>query len=245
MVGTDSYHRNHDGTYSSSSGQQVSLGPNGDLYVGGVSTGYRDIGFGVQNVPSWGDYGSSQPANLKPPGSQPIAHAPMPVYAGGGGAYVPQAPTRFEARDALVPLVLVVYLWQLVIAALVYGAVSSPGKTTIGLHLHPAWGAVAAVAAAWIYLRLARFWPSALVVTLASSLIAYLLAWQISRGASGRQAAAQLERFDWTQLGTWAGFERLAAILAPGVDGWAVGAVVVCVLAHGAYWVWHRTRSGV
>lgn len=244
MLTIDSFHRNDDGTYSSSSGQVVSQLPNGELYLGGVSTGYRDIGFGVQEVPSWADAGSSLPSGVTPPGSTPIVYAGVPVNVGGAVAYpLPRPATRFEARECLVPPMLLVYLWQLVVAALVYTAVSSPGKTPLGLHLHPAIGVAAAVAAAFVYIRLARFWPFALALTLASSAVAYLLAWGITRNGEARQAGLALERFEWGRLGTWSAWEQLGRILSPGFDRWTAAAVIVCALAHAAYWIHHRLHG--
>ena len=79
MVGTDTYRRNDDGTYSSEYGHTVSKAPNGSLWVGGAPTGYRDIGFGVQLTPSeW------VPSSLQPPAPyKPHTYAPPVQYAYG------------------------------------------------------------------------------------------------------------------------------------------------------------------
>lgn len=50
------------------------------------------------------------------------------------------SPQLFRPRDLLVPALLPVYVWQPIIAGLVYAAVSSPLGGPIGAHLSPAWG---------------------------------------------------------------------------------------------------------
>ena len=76
MVGTDTYRRNDDGTYSSEYGYTVSKAPNGSLWVGGAPTGYRDIGSGAANALEW------VPSSLQPPAPyKPQTHAPPVQYA--------------------------------------------------------------------------------------------------------------------------------------------------------------------
>lgn len=58
MVGTDTYRRNDDGTYSSEYGHTVSKAPNGSLWVGGAPTGLQCIigtqiyGSGEADIPT-------------------------------------------------------------------------------------------------------------------------------------------------------------------------------------------------
>jgi len=113
MVGTDTYRRNDDGTYSSEYGHTVSKAPNGSLWVGGAPTGYRDIGFGVQLTPSeW------VPSSLQPPAPyKPQTYAP-PVQYAYGDSYSGRVSSADPGSGSF--LGLAIYPWMLLLALAAY-----------------------------------------------------------------------------------------------------------------------------
>jgi hypothetical protein len=232
MVGTDTYRRNDDGTYSSEYGYSVSKAPNGDLYVGGAPTGYRDIGFGVQQThtewfPSFQP--SSAPASYKPY-APPVQSAYSGGYAGAGYSV-----SQTSAPSAGSFLGFAIYPWMLLLALAAYAYVSA--TVTFfppGLHLHPAYGVAAFFGSIWLYRQMMVFLPTACILAIPSALISGLIAWAFSDGSTLRE---------WAQTG--ANLSRplaTAESLWPVMNGWIAAAIALNLAAHFSYWRYRRVK---
>lgn len=228
MVGTDTYRRNDDGTYSSEYGHTVSKAPNGSLWVGGAPTGYRDIGFGVQLTPSeW------VPSSLQPPAPyKPQTYAP-PVQYAYGDSYSGRVSSADPGSGSF--LGLAIYPWMLLLALAAYAGISAtPAFFPPGLHLHPGYGVAAFFATIWLYRQMMVFLPTASILAVPSALISGFIALAISDGASLRQIVGGNPEF--SRL--WAA----APTLWPMLNGWIVAAIALNIAAHFSYWRYRRAK---
>lgn len=134
-----------------------------------------------------------------------------------------------------------VYPWMVFVTGLAGLALSAPPKVfPYGPHLHPVFGVAAFFLGIWLYRQLMTFAPTALALTLSSTTLSGLLAWQISDGATYRRTFQN-------QSPSWDVLARLPAALwsamtTPTFNVWIAATVAVSLIAHASYWRHRRAE---
>lgn len=218
--------RNDDGSYSSSHGHAITKGPDGQLYSGGASIGLTAGQNGGVVPTGWG--GSEAPSSFGR-GIAPSTFSFNPWHDGTAS---------WEPRFVSLPI----YLWMLFLGVAA-GVVVSGSQSFVaqGLHLHPVYGVATAVLVISAYRYLMTVFPTALVVSLASSLLWAINVWVWRHAADGNAVPVP---------GLWSGrvFTYLTAMATRMLrstintpDMWVVVTGVVCLTLHFFYWR-HRRR---
>ena len=188
-----------------------------------------DMGGGHALVPKSTSYTATGPA----------PHVPPPVAVGGG----PSGALPEQAVPSLRPIVVAIpiYLWMGMLALLVAYAVSgSLGAVPQGLHLHPVYGVAAGFAVVGLYRYLMTWFPTAVLVTAASSSLWAALFWAWRHADRLRDlptAKGQALRAVTTLA------RRFTDDMRRGPDPWVVGIATAAVVLHLLYWRHRRAEA--
>lgn len=183
-----------------------------------------DVGAGHSAVPK----ASSAQATPGP------THTPLPTQPTGGvwveGGARPEQAGPSHGSFAAIPI----YIWMATLGLCAAIFVSGPPFVIRdGLHLHPIYGVAAGFALIGLYRYLMTWWPTALLVTLASTSAWAILLWAWRHAAqlrdlpTGRREAVQA-------LTTLVARFQHDMLTKP--DAWVVSTVAAAVLVHVLYW---------
>lgn len=168
-------------------------------------------------------------------GAAPTSYTPPPVGHAGGAGPALSAPAEHAGRwhgpsFAAIPI----YAWMAALALFAGIVVSgSPFGVREGLHLHPIYGVAAGFALIGLYRYLMTWFPTAVLVTLASTFLWAVLLW-VSRHAA-QLGDLPVERsqalLSLTTLATR--FEQSMRVTP---DPWVVAVAAAAMVLHAFYW---------
>lgn len=165
----------------------------------------------------------------------PTSYTPPPVGPAGGVSSASPAPAEHAGRShgpsfAATPI----YVWMAALALFAGVVVSgSPFVARDGLHLHPIYGVAAGFALVGLYRYLMTWFPTAVLVTLASTCLWAALTWVSRHAAQLRDLPAESGQafLNLTTLATR--FEQSMRV-AP--DPWGVAVAATALILHVLYW---------
>lgn len=171
--------------------------------------------------------------------SGPTPHVPPPVAVGGGSS----TPLPEQALPSLRPIVaaIPIYLWMGTLALFVAYAVS--GSLVVapqGLHLHPAFGVAAGFAVVGLYRYLMTWFPTAVLVTVASSSMWAVLLWAWRHADRLRDLPAVKGQ---ALRGVTSLVLRVVDDTRRGPDPWVVAIATAAVGLHLLYWRHRRAEA--
>lgn len=208
------------GAYRTNLGAPLTRAANGDLFLNGSPTGLK--GDLVGNV-GRGPYRA--PEVSQPTGAPSAAGAWTDSRVSPGPAGPSHGPSLLATP---------IYLWMAALALLVDIVVSgSPMVIREGLHLHPVYGVTAAFAVIGFYRYLMTWFPTAVVVTLASTSTWAVLAWAWRHGDALRDLPTERSQaFAYlTALAT-----RFQQSMLATPDRWVVAIAAGGLVLHLIYW---------
>lgn len=185
-----------------------------------------DVGGGHSLVPKAPNAtGSAAPTSYTPPaataaaGAWPTGHAPSDDAGPSHGPSFAATP---------------IYAWMAVLALFAGIVVSgSPRVMRDGLHLHPIYGVAAGFALIGLYRYLMTWFPTAVIVTLASTAMWAVLLWVSRHAAQLRDLPAERSQafLYLTTLAT-----RFEQSMRATPDPWVVAVAAVGLVLHIVYW---------
>jgi hypothetical protein len=222
---TGTVQRNDDGSYTSSYGHTLTKGPDGQLYSGGAPIGLS-AGDGGGVVPTaWGRSTET---------SSPASPAVGPVAVGVARASISagrQAPSH-DISAAALPI----YVWMAALGVLAGVVVSgSPRIAPLGLHLHPVYGVAAVMLVVGGYRYMMSVLPSALAVSMATSLVWATAVWALRHPAEAKGVPPPARLGELPMAVTAVVIDAVRSTIgAP--DVWVVITVAAAFVLHLMYW---------
>jgi len=186
-----------------------------------------DVGAGHSAVPT-------APSVPLTPASPAPSYTPAPTPS-AGGAWVEGLAQPAQAGPSHGSIVAIpIYIWMATLSLCAAIFVSgSPFVILDGLHLHPVYGVAAGFAVIGLYRYLMTWWPTALLVTLASTSVWAMLLWAWRHAAQLRDLPTGRSQ-DFPALTTLVA--RFQQDMRTTPDPWVVSIVAAAVLAHLLYW---------
>lgn len=217
--------RNDDGSYTSSHGHNLVKGPDGQLYSGGAPIGLSVGATGGIVPTAWTNEGAT-PAFGSPPRAPGNPQAPV-VWGMSTPQHLPSL------------LSLPVYLWMGMLALLAACFVSASNMFPNGLRWHSGFGIAAIFTVILSYRYLMTWFPTALVVAVASSSVWALQVWLFRHASEARVLVPPTPPETLDSAATMMNGILQSAIKAP--DPWVLVTIVAGLTFHFIYWR-HRRR---
>ena len=165
----------------------------------------------------------------------PTSYTPPPMVPAAGARPADVAPAEHAGPShgpsiAATPI----YAWMTVLALFAGTVVSgSPFGMREGLHLHPIYGVAAGFAVIGLYRSLMTWFPTAVLVTLASTAVWAVLLWTSRHAAQLRDLPAEKGQafLNLTTLAT-----RFEQSMRSTPDPWVIVVAATALVLHMVYW---------